>query len=64
MAIALKLCPALAGEAQLVGVLPPDRKVVGSIPSQGTCLGGGFDSCSRVGRRQPMDVSLPPSLSL
>ena len=32
----------LAGVAQLVGVLSRNRKVAGSIPCQGTCIGFGF----------------------
>ena len=36
-----KLGPALTGVAQWVGRHPINRKVAGSIPSQGTCLGCG-----------------------
>ena len=39
---------ALAGVAQLVGHHPTDPKVMGSIPSQGTCLGCRFGPQLRV----------------
>ena len=34
------------------------KKVAGSIPGQGTCLGCGFDPWLGAHRRQPADVSL------
>ena len=40
----------LAGVAQLVGHFPTNPKVMGSIPSQGTCLGHGRGSQSGHGR--------------
>ena len=57
---------ALASVAQLVGACPVDRKVVGSIPNQGTYPGCGFDPWSGcVGEgNQSMFLSFPPFLSL
>ena len=37
---------ALVSVAQLIGVLPCNQKVVGSIPSEGTCLGCRFGAWS------------------
>ena len=65
---------ALAGVAQLVGILSSNRKAAGSIPSLGTYLGCRFDPplapvqvrvipSSGVYGRQPIDVSLSPFLS-
>ena len=50
----------------MVGALSQNRKVVGSVPSQGTYLDFGFDPRSSLStdRRQKMDASLPPLLSL
>ena len=36
---------ALAGVAQWIGCRPANKKVAGSIPSQGTCLGCGPGPC-------------------
>ena len=54
--------------AQTVGCHPTKRKVTGSIPGQGTCLGCGFSPWVRACERQSIDVSLShpcffPSLS-
>ena len=43
---------------------PAHRKVVGSIPDEGTYLGSGFDPCLGLHGRQPIDVSLPLHSSL
>ena len=45
--------------AQLVGACPKHRKVVGSIPGQGTYLGCGFDPSVKVhaGGSQSMFLS-------
>ena len=69
---------ALAGVAQLVGVLSCNQKVAGSIPGQGTCLGCRFSPRSECVQSlvwahmrgnqsmllSPIDVSLSLSLSL
>ena len=49
-----------------VGRRPTKRKVAGSIPCQGTCLGFGFSprQDAYTYKRQPTDVSLPLSSSL
>ena len=64
MDIFKKLAKALAGVVQLVGCHPANRKVVGLIPSQGTCLGCRFSPSWVVYKRQLIDVSLPLSSSL
>ena len=58
----------LAGVAQWTLCWPTDQKVAGSIPGQGTCLGGGPGPQLGTCKRQPIDVSLThrcfsPSLS-
>ena len=58
----------MAGVAQWVERWPVNRKVTGSIPSQGTCLGYRPGPQLRASERQPIDVSLAhqcfsPSLS-
>ena len=51
---------ALAGVAQWIEHGPANRKVVGSIPSQGTCLGCGPGPWWGTHEGQPhTDVSLP-----
>ena len=61
---------ALAGVAQWIEYWPANPKVASSIPSQGTCLGGGQGLHLGVWERQLIDVSfthqmfLPPSSSL
>ena len=42
--------------AQLVGVSACNPQVAGSIPSQGTCLGCGFDPSLRVRVTPRLDV--------
>ena len=50
---------ALAGVAQWIEHWPANQKVTGSIPSQGTCLGGRpGPQLGGVCKRQPVDVSL------
>ena len=41
----IKNIRALAGVAQWTDHQPANQRVAGSIPSQGTCLGCGFDPC-------------------
>ena len=48
----------LASVAQLVSRRYAERKVTGSVPGQGTCLGCGSVSGQGRHRRQPVDVSL------
>ena len=56
---------ALAGVAQWIECEPVTQRVASSIPSQGTCLGGGPGSQYGVNERQPhTDVSLPLFLPL
>ena len=62
----LKCSPAkaLAGVAQWVEHWRANQRVAGSIPSQGTCLGGRPGPQLGVCKRQPhTDVSLPLFLS-
>ena len=49
---------ALAGVAQWTKRRPVNRKVAGSIPNQGTCLGCGPGPCLGAGERQPTGVFL------
>ena len=50
----------LAGVAQWTECWPANKRVTGSIPSQGTCLGCGPDPQKGARERQPpIDVSLP-----
>ena len=44
--------------ARLVGHHPANRKVMGSIPSQGTCLGYKFGPCQGVQAAADQTVSL------
>ena len=54
---------ALDGVAQWIELVPANRRVTGSIPSQGTCLGCRLDPQEGAHERQPhIDVSLPLSL--
>ena len=56
---------ALAGVAQCIECWPVNQRVMGSIPSQCTCLGFGPDPQWGAYERQPhTDVSLPLFLSL
>lgn len=48
---------ALASKTQLVEHPPVCQKVAGSIPAQGTCLGGRFDPLQGMHRRQLIYVS-------
>ena len=51
----------LTGVAQLVGHHPSKRKVTGSIPCQGTCLGCGFGPRSgHIGEASDSDFFLTP----
>ena len=50
---------ALANVAQWIERRPANRKVAGSIPGQGRCLGCGPSPQMGVCERQPIDVSLP-----
>ena len=50
--------PALANVAQWIECWPVNQKVTGSIPHQGTCLGGGLVPQLGACKRQPIDVSL------
>ena len=50
--------PALAGVTQWIECQPANRKVTGSIPSQGTCLGCRPGPQLGACERQPTDVSL------
>ena len=59
----------LTNVAQLAGCHPAKQKVIGLIPSQGTCLGFSFGPSRGAQERQPIidvlphiDVSLPLSL--
>ena len=59
-----KCPPALAGVAQWTEHRPANQRVIGSIPSQGTCLGYRPGPQLGAHERQPhIDVSLflPPS---
>ena len=64
-------CTAMAGVTQWIECQPVNQRVVGSIPSQGTCLGYGTSpqlwrggGVSGGWERQPhIDVSLPLPLS-
>ena len=49
---------ALAGVAQWVERHPVNRKVTGSIPDHGTCLGYGPGLGWGASKRQPIDISL------
>ena len=64
-----KILPALAGVAQWIECQPANQRVMGSIPSQGTCLGCGPGLQLGACKMQPhTDVSLllflPPFPSL
>ena len=60
-----KVVWALASGARLLGAPSHNRRVVGSILSQVTYLGYGFDHPSRcMGGKQSVLFPLPPSLSL
>ena len=48
----------VAGVAQWIEHLPANRKVTGSIPNQGTCLGFGLGPSWGAREKQPIDVSL------
>ena len=51
---------ALAGVAQWIEHQPANQRVIGSIPTQGTCLGCGLGPQVGVHETQPhIDVSLP-----
>ena len=55
---------ALAGVVQRIDSWPANQRVVGSIPSQRTCLGCGLGPQKGARERQPLiDVSLPLLLS-
>ena len=55
---------ALAGVTQWIERQPVNKKVTGSIPSQGTCLGCGTGPHLRECKKQPINVflSLPSRL--
>ena len=53
-----KLYVSLAGAAQWIECQPANQKIAGSIPSQGTCLGGGPDPQLRVCETQPINEFL------
>ena len=59
MLLTPKDTPALAGTAQRIEHQPVNRRVTGSIPGQGTCLGCGPGPKLGVCERQLVDISLP-----
>ena len=64
-----KICLALADAAQWIECRPVNKRVAGSIPGQGTCLGCRAHPWFGARERKPhIDVSLllflPPFLSL